>query len=394
MIHDRFKRTSSFRKRHAMIRLIVCVMLACGVTASAHAQSVRRPQVSQGLNYISWKVSGDENFTLAQWFAPVVVHLPIRRTMRLTVFSGFTRSDADWSIPDDNFGGLIDSKVLLEGSFYEDQVLLSAGFSLPTGQTKLNSTERSLLAWLTSDFLNFPLKLPGEGTKVFGEVGFAVPAGPWVVGGSMATIIASAYTPYADADDYRPGARMIATVGADRRWDNNNALSTDIVFIKAGDDEADGVPIFRNGMRIDLRGQGQLVFGNLTVEGALRFIVRARDDRAQPGNAALIRETHNTNGSDMRLRISPSMPFGRSVTGWLSYDTRILAANQYAANDELFEGAARIYGFGGGADIRLNPHATAGIGVRIWRGSSDGSARFGPLDLSGFELIQRLTISL
>jgi len=42
------------------------------------------------------------------------------------------------------------------------------------GKTKLNARARAI-PWLAADFLNFPVKNPGEGLEVFGEVGVALP---------------------------------------------------------------------------------------------------------------------------------------------------------------------------------------------------------------------------
>jgi hypothetical protein len=78
----------------------------------------------------------------------------------------------------------------------------------------------------------------------------------------------------------------------------------------------------------------------------------------------------------------------------VSFDLKMLMANGYATDNPLFRDAARISGFGGGLDIRLGRHSTFGLGSRYWTGSSDGAYAHEKLDLSGFEIVQRLSISL
>ncbi|HSH00617.1 MAG TPA: hypothetical protein VLB27_11225, partial [candidate division Zixibacteria bacterium] len=58
------------------------------------------------------------------------------------------------------------------------------------------------------------------------------------------------------------------------------------------------------------------------------------------------------------------------------------------------EDAARLHGFGGGADIQISERTLVSLGARVWTGSSDGIAKTGAFDLTGYEVIQRLTITL
>lgn len=380
--------------RHICI-LAAGIALAGLAAAEARGQIIhgQRPQVSQSLTYMSWQISGKEDYTIAQWFIPVSVSTPIVENLELAVSSGVSRSEADWDISGDDINGLVDSRIQLAASFFEDQVILSGGVSLPTGKTELTPTQQKLLGFLTSDFLNFPVKNPGEGLGVFGEIGFAIPVGSWVFGAAGAAFVPGEYNPYDTELSYKPGTRIIGTLGLERGWEKHHFIGADAVVVVSADDEADGKPIFRDGTQLDLRLTGRVAIGTGSIEAGVRYILRGEDRRVSEDHTTLVRETHNNNGNDLRLHFSPRIPLSASAALWLTYDGKILAANKYDTTDALFEDAARIHGAGGGLDLRLSRRAVVRLGVRVWSGSSDGAHRVEPFDLTGYEVIERLTLT-
>jgi hypothetical protein len=373
--------------------VVVSVLAPQGQAQIIHG---RKPQVSQGLTYMSWEFSGDVNQTLAQWFIPVSVNAPIAENLEVAVSTGANRSEADWKGSGDDISGLVDSRIQVAASLLEDQVVVSAGVSLPTGKTGLTPIQQELLGFMASDVLNFPIKNPGEGLNLFGEIGFAVPVGSWVFGAAGAFFAAGEYSPYELDTKYKPGSRVITTFGIERSWPEGHFVASDIVVVVSADDELDGEPVFRDGTQIDLRLTDRLVAGRASLDFSLRYIIRGKDHRLSNAESVsdLVRETHNRNGNDLRLRLSPRISLGPDLAAWLSFEAKMLAANEYAEDDPLFEDEARIQGLGGGVDFRLSHRTTARVGFRSWSGSSDGSAEMGKFDLTGFEILQRVTITL
>lgn len=383
----------------AGIRLITAVAVVLGLPMAApaqvsHGQGVR---ISQGLTYLSWDVSGDEDFTVAQWFVPVIIQAPLRDNLELAIYSGGIMSDRN-DLTQGDISGLVDSRLQLSASFMENQILISGGASLPSGQTELSAGQQELIRWLASDFFNFPLKNTGEGLNVFGQLGFATPVGAWVFGAGGAVHVSGEYRPHENGVDYKPGTRLIATAGIERRWEKRHHLAVDLILTSRGDEKANDSVIFRDGTQIDGRLQFRLGIGEGSLRGAVRYVSRGKDSRLDPASTALIREVQNRNGNDLRIRFGPHVPLSPKVTAWAQVNAKFLSANDYprdenAEGHKLFEDAARIIGVGGGVDIRLSPKSVLGLGFRIWSGSSDGSADYEKLDLSGFEIIQRLTIT-
>lgn len=376
--------------------LTVLVIIAIFPLA-AQAQIVQgRPSlVTQQLTHLSWTLKGDTtDLTVSQWSVPILVSASIAPKWELSFLSALSGSDANWTIQDDKISGLSDTRVQVAHSLAEDRVLVSAGMSLPTGKTELTSANRTLLPWLTADFFNFPLKYPGEGFNLFGEIGAAMPAGNWTLGAGAAIHYAGEYTPFDDGRKYQPGSRFLLTASAEQDFAGKGRVAFDVSAIFSGNDMAGGEPIFTDGTMFDIKLTGQRKTDRGQIEATLRAIVRGKNKLLDPQSLDVVQEQNNTNGSDVRLGLRGRHALGHRLDGWLSVEARLLAANGYPPGDPLYEDAAHITGFGGGIDMQLGPRASGGLGIRVWQGSSDGSATYEALDLSGVEIIQRLSFSI
>ncbi len=364
----------------------------------AYGQVTRgsRSVVSQNATYLSWELSGDSTLTVTQLFAPVLLNLRLGDGWSLGLWSAASRSTSDRGTSPE-VSGLNDSKIQLTHTMADGQFLVSVGASLPTGKTKLSATERELIPWLSADFFNFPMKIPGEGLELFGETGIALPVSSWVFGVAGAVHYFEKYTPYDDNREYQPGMRIVGTTGIGRDWAERGHIGLDLLAIYSMDDKVEGSAVFGDGLQLDARFVAQRNFAKGGVEAMARFIERGKNRILLPSNSAPVGEQSNTNGNDLRFHCLGRHALIGRLQGWVSYDLKMLMANGYAADNPLFQDAARISGFGGGLDIRLGRHSMFGVGGRYWTGSSDGSYASGKLeklDLSGFEIVQRLSISL
>jgi len=350
--------------------------------------------VSQRFSYMSWGLSGDStDLTVKQWYLPIIVKADVAEDWSLSFYSAAAGSDADWDVENGDISGLTDTRVQAAHSLADDQVLISGGVSVPTGVTELSPEQHQLIPWLSADFFNFPVKYPGEGLNLFGEVGVALPAGDWVWGAAGAVHYSGEYTPFDDGRKYQPGLRLVGTIGADRDWPDQGHVGVDLLVIHSSSDKAEGEAVFADGVQFDFRLTGQREFDKGRIDAAARFILRGKNKTIGGENLDLVREQSNTNGNDIRFFLSGRRDLSPRAQGWLSVEAKFLAANGYDAGEVLYEDAASVYGFGGGADFKLSSRASAGLGIRLWTGSSDGSYAFEPVDFSGFEIMQRLTVT-
>lgn len=382
----------------AVNRTPVMLALCLGCLAplhSAHGQVIggELSSLGQQFSFTSWKLSGDTtDLTVKQWFLPILVKSDIAPDWQLALSTAAEGTDAK-DIQGASISGLTDTRIQASHSMSNNQVLVSGGLSAPTGVTKLSAEKRVLLPWLSADYFNFPVKYPGEGLNLFGEVGAAIPAGDWALGAAGAIHYSGEYTPYDDGRKYQPGARLVGTFGADRDWPGQGHFAADLVLIVSGNDKAEGKKVFADGTQIDMRVSGRKHLGKGRIDAAVRYIARTKNKVLGGENLDLVREANNTNGNDLRFFVSGRRELSPKAQAWLSAEAKFLAANGWAKGDPLYEDAASVMGFGGGADFVLSEHATAGAGIRLWTGSSDGSYAFEPVDLSGFEFIQRLTLT-
>lgn len=389
-------KTAACRARQCMTVLFVVAVFAIPLQpAEAQIVSGDPSSVSQRFTYLAWTMKGDTmDLTVTQWVVPITLKAAFAEDWELAVFSAATGSDANWDVENGDITGLADSRVQLSRSLADDQVLISAGVSLPTGETELSRERRQLIPWLSADFFNFPVKYPGEGLNLFGEIGFALPAGAWVWGATGAVHYAGEYTPFDDGRDYQPGTRLVGMLGAERVWPQRGRFGADILVVQSTDDKVDGDPVFADGTQLDVRLTGRREFSDWHIEAAGRAIVRGKNKvKAGKDQVDLVREESNTNGNDYRFYLSGRATLSPTAQGWATFDARLLAANEYDEEHALFEDAARIFGIGGGVDFSLSDRAVAGLGLRLWTGSSDGAATFEAIDLTGFEILERLTIT-
>lgn len=370
----------------------VALVLTCSSAALCQIVHGQRPVLTQGLVFSSWNISGDKALTIQEWHVPILVRAGVAENVELAVSGALLNATGDEDLGDDQISGLTDSKIQVSSSLMDDQFLLSGGVSLPTGQKKLRNGQREILTWLSSDFLSFPARNPGEGLNLFGQAGAALPAGQWVFGASLAGHLAGPYEPYDNGREYQPGSRLIFNLGTERIWPADHKLTADFLIIYATDDRLEGRAIFRDGVQFDTRVHGVLAVGKGTIEGGLRYILRGKDK--QPGTEAdLVAEPDKRHGDEFRLHSAAHIPAGQLIRLWASIDAKFLAANDYPRTSPFFEDAAHVAGFGGGLDFALGPRSDAGIGARIWTGKSDGALGLGPFDLSGLELLQHFTLT-
>lgn len=381
-------------KRHLIALSVLTAMILAGSSVGAQVNSFRGSSLSQNLTYLSWKLKGDTtDLTVSQLFTPVLLRIRLAEGWNMGLWSAASRSTSNGgSSPE--ISGLNDSKFQLTHTMADGQFLLSAGASVPTGQTKLDATKRELIPWLSADFFNFPVKIPGEGLEVFGEAGLALPTSGWVVGLAGAAHYFTKYTPYDDDREYQPGMRLIGTAGIGRDWAERGHVGFDLLAIYSTDDKVDGSAVFGDGMQIEARLVAMTKSASGGLEAMARFIQRGKDRILLPSNPDPITEASNTNGNDLRVHLGAHHLLAGRLSGWVSFDTKMLMANGYASNNPRFQDAARILGFGGGIDIGLGGRSTLGVGGRYWTGSSDGAFAREKLDLSGFEVVQRLFIAL
>jgi hypothetical protein len=217
-------------------RSVVALCFLAPVAASAQLGVRVAPQF-QMYNF------SDYDRTVSQLAIPIAAEFPIFSRMSLEVGTAFAHSKVESGATTSEISGLTDTQLRSNLSFGADNVVLTAGLSLPTGQSTVAVDEVLAAGLIGSEFLVFPIPSMGSGLAATGGVAFARNFGAWNLGVGAAYRHAQEFEPFQSADTtpnvrYQPGSEMRARAGIDRAIGDAGQLSLGFTYSKFTDDEA------------------------------------------------------------------------------------------------------------------------------------------------------------
>ena len=207
------------------------------------AQGIQDAAVVMQPTFTSLKFGeGAGSRTVSQFALPIAVILPFGERFTVDVTTAFASSGAKVEGGDESaIAGLTDTQVRANYRFASDQVLLTFGINLPTGQYAVEADQQEAAGQIGNDFLYYPISSMGNGFAATGGVALARPMGAWNVGigGSVrkSTEFAAFATTTSDvrftpADEYR------VQLSADRPVQDGQ-VSFGLTYSAFGEDLAD-----------------------------------------------------------------------------------------------------------------------------------------------------------
>ena len=195
------------------------------------------------------EAAGIESFRLLT--APFTAAIALGSVAALEVAGAYAEGTATGSEGDRaTLSGLTDTEITLV--LGGDHLLLTAGASLPTGQTTQTLTEATVAGVVAAELLPFAVTSWGSGGGAGGDVAFAFRAGSVGIGLSGGYRVAREYEPLADATfAYRPGDQIRVRLAVDADVGEAGTLSLLVGLQRFGDDEAAGSNLFRSGDRLE-----------------------------------------------------------------------------------------------------------------------------------------------
>lgn len=373
--------------QHQIRRLsILAAGLLALLTVPACGQIIYGQPASGGFQFIytSWTAtdSAGNEAKVSQMIYPIDGFVPLDENLEARILIPGASSTAKYSGSEKSLSGLGDVRLQVSQSLSNDQVLWSLGFNLPTGKKELSlSDEYPVIAFLSQNYLNFPLRRLGEGLGVNAMIGAASFTGNTKFGVSAMYQYAGSYTAYEDGGDYDPGDQINLNAGMDA-GSGGKTISTGIMFTTFTDDKLDGGKIFKQGSLVDLRLGGGLRKESYTASAEVHYLVRSRNTRYDSTEA--IYDQLKIYGNEFAL--SASVGF-QAQNGWSLgpiAELRFIAGNEYG-----FE-SSNILGLGGSVSKNIGKMFDIGGGARYFFGSADG----GNVDLSGFQITAGLSAKL
>ncbi len=190
--------------------------------------------------------------TVSQFALPIAVILPFGERFSVDVTTAFASSTAKVDGgSESSIAGLTDTQIRANYRFAGDQILLTVGINLPTGQYAVDADQQEAAGQIGNDFLYYPISSMGNGFAATGGIAYARPIGSWNVGlgGSMrkSTEFAAFATTTSDlrftpADEYR------VQLSADRPVQEGQ-VSLGLTYSAFGEDIADNTT-YSTGNRI------------------------------------------------------------------------------------------------------------------------------------------------
>ena len=204
------------------------------------------------------KSSGSEK-TISQLVTPIAVVVPIGERFSFDIATAWARSKVevkgDTAAPS-TISGLTDTQLRGSYVFGEDAVVLTAGVSLPTGQSTANAKQFVAAQNISNDFLLFPIGTMGAGLGATGGIALARPIGAWNVGVGGSYRHSADFAPFEYNDGqrahYQPGNELRARIGVDRSFGASSAM-LGATYSSFGDDKAAGAT-FNTGNRVVFQG--------------------------------------------------------------------------------------------------------------------------------------------
>ena len=199
--------------------VLASISLCIAAGTSAHAQSLFDVEARLAPQFVSYQVHAPADETITELAIPVFVTIPAGSHLSLDVGTAYARARVTSGVTRSEIAGLTDTQIRGTYTFGGDFVVLTAGVSLPTGESTVTLDQLDAAGRIGNDFLSFPVSEMGTGLAATGGIAVARPVGEWGVGAGLAVRRSRAYEPFDLPDQtfrYQPGNEIRARLGVDR----------------------------------------------------------------------------------------------------------------------------------------------------------------------------------
>ena len=323
----------------------------------------------------------DDSFN--QFAIPMAFYLPIGEKFSLDFISATAMN----SFGELELNGFADTRV--RGSLIlGENVLCTAGLSLPTGKSQLTSEELNISSITANHALRTRVPNLGQGLDVNIGLVAAHDMDGWTIGGGIGYLKKGKYQPFDGSDlEYVPGDEFNITLGAD--FGDENKLTTDIIYTMYGSDKVGDEEVFKSGNRILI--QARYLIKKRIATGKimnLTFFLRERTKSKNEFAVAqgLQEEKENSNGNELEFGGIMLYPLSPTLRLKTLFDYKAFSDNGYDT------GGASVFGIGGGFNVSLSSSVTTELGMKY----STGNVRVGTMEIgiSGITIFGGFNVQL
>jgi hypothetical protein len=335
--------------------------------------------------YQSWKLTYEEipeqpESSLTQSAFPVYVFLPVAEDWEVHINAAISNSHLDGGDEGNSVASLSTPLVRVYRSFADDQVFLCAGFDLPGGKTKLDSTELPISELIAGDYLTLPIKQLGRGFGLLLQAGGAQQYEQILYGGSISYFMRGSYTYAEGGSDYNPGDEFTVQGSATLPLDEAR-IDLDIGYKYFVADQLGSQDIFKNGDQFSLALSGAYDFGRTLGRLSLLQLVRAKDSRRS--GTVFTYEESNSNGNKTMIAGSVRHRITPQVSGTFLVNYRMLSANDWSQDNPAYFGSSNLFSIGAELGYSSEDDRYSVFGRFLLH---DGSANDDRIGISGTEI--------
>lgn len=238
-------------------RTVLVSVALCTITPSsfARAQSLFDAEARVAPQYVQYRVHAPADETIAELAIPLFVTVPAGARLSFDLGTAYARARVTSGATRSEISGLTDTQIRGSYTFGGDFVVLTAGVSLPTGESSVTLEQLDAAGRIGNDFLAFPVSNMGTGLAGTGGVAVAHPLGDWSVGGGLSVRRSRAYEPFdvpGQSFRYQPGNEIRARIGADRPIAAGR-LALGVTYAAFGREDAGG-SAYNTGDRVIAQG--------------------------------------------------------------------------------------------------------------------------------------------
>ncbi len=242
--------------RRSCGNILTLIALCTAVAGStARAQSLSDAEGRLAPQYVQYQVHAPADETISELAIPIFISVPAGSRLSFDIGTAYARAHVTSGTTRSDISGLTDTQIRGSYTLGGDFVVLTAGVSLPTGESRVSLDQLLAAGRIGNDFLAFPVSNMGTGLAATGGIAVARPFGDWSVGAGLSMRRSRAYEPFDFAGPtlrYQPGNETRARIGVDRPVAAGH-LALGLTYAAFGREDAGG-SAYNTGDRVIAQG--------------------------------------------------------------------------------------------------------------------------------------------
>jgi hypothetical protein len=196
-------------------------LLAVTLPSLTAAQGLRDFAVIVAPHLTTYTIgSGATKKSVAQTAIPIVFALPVTESFTMDITTSYAISDViAGGSATSSIQGLTDTQIRGNLAFVKQNIVLTAGVNLPTGQYTIPEGQAEAAGQIGNDFLNYTISSMGNGFGGTGGVAFARTIGDWNLGAGASMRKSTEFAAFSVAAEelrFTPADEYRLNVGIDR----------------------------------------------------------------------------------------------------------------------------------------------------------------------------------